>query len=112
MMMMMMVNTCTLQLIVLENDIIDNSIILGVTRLRHILESNQFIARASMLAAKTNSTASNEPWPTVQSIIEMSNDTLDTVERLRPNVHWIKSKANRVTFGIVQDYATQYGFYR
>jgi len=97
------------QLIILERDIIDNSVVLGVTQLRQIVESSNFVGRASAIAAKTNG---SDPLSTVDGIVGMSNATLDIVTRLRPNVDWIKSKANKVTFGIIQEYATTFGFYR
>lgn len=97
------------QLIILEKDIIDHSVVLGVTQLRQVVESSKFIVRASAIAVKTNG---SEPVLTVQEIVEMSNATLDIVAGLRPNVEWIKKKANRVTFGIIQEYVTTYGFYR
>ena len=97
------------QLIILEKDIIDHSVVLGVTHLRQVVESSKFVARASAIAAKMNG---SDPMSTVQEIVEMSNATLDIVAGLRPNVEWIKNKANRVTFGIIQEYVTTYGFYR
>jgi hypothetical protein len=88
---------------------IDQSVVGGVRRLQEIVKSTPFSTKAIAAAARANST---DPLLTVDGIVELANTTLDTVNGLKTNIDWIKSKANRVTFGIIEEYATQYGFYR
>jgi hypothetical protein len=97
------------QLIVLETNNIDQSVVDGVKRLQEIVQSAEFGIKAAAAASRTNST---DPLLTVRGIVELANTTLETVSGLKTNVDWIKSKANRVAFGRLQEYATEYGFYR
>lgn len=101
--------TSCVQLRFLEANIIDESVVGGVRRLQQIVESPQFRAKAAAAAAKENST---DPLLTVDGIVELTNATLDIVSGLEMNVDWIKNQTNRDTFGIIEQYATQYGFYR
>ena len=106
---------------VLETGIINNSMVGSINRLSLIVQSvdRRLVTPSSAIIKNkgrptTNANYTGNSWlpPTVADVVEMANSTLDIVDGLSENVEWIKTKVNRITFGTLEHYANEYGFYR